>query len=614
MSVTNLTTTKTTHAESTPEWLGVSAAVGRMVRTWADRTDIAAYAAPGAGEGKPAFFNPNTCEVEINVETCFGAMTEPREVTEIDTRAVQFEWPRAAGAIFHEAMHARFSKWNLREASAELTNAEFTALVLLEEGRIEFQGLERFPSNAAFLRTMALDIVIDDIAEVATTSDTLFAGSVAALALARVDAGSLRADDIEELREVVADKLGEPVIAKLQELWRTAQSYRNHEDIRGLYPVAREWVEVLDKAAEANGDSTSTEPGEAGTGAPGTCTPGTGTPGADGGKPVRSTFMKELDDMLEEAADMAGISAYDDLADMETTELWEAEAKDKASAAKDRKGQESTASQVFGKGTAEVHGTSSRSYLVSKRLPSSTERAAAVQIARLLEKAKYRDRDEHTITSVVPPGRLRTRAAVQGAALKSKGIMSQSEPWRRTVRKHTDDPTLSIGVMVDISGSMGAAMEPMAVTAWVLSEAARRVQGRAAMVYFGNDVFPTLKPGQHLDEVKLYTAPDMTEKFDKAFKAINGSLGLTWGTGARMLVVVSDGQYTAPETSAAIEAIKACDAAGVAVLWLDMGGREVEAKMILRGSKAAYVSVGSSPAGAAQRIGQAAARALEAAH
>ena len=84
-------------------------------------------------------------------------------------------------------------------------------------------------------------------------------------------------------------------------------------------------------------------------------------------------------------------------------------------------------------------------------------------------------------------------------------------------------------------------MQPMASVAWILSEATRRVQGRAAMVYYGNNVFPTLKPGQHLDRVKVYSAPDMTEKFDKAFKALNGGLNLLNGSGALLLVVVSDG-------------------------------------------------------------------------
>jgi hypothetical protein len=132
----------------------------------------------------------------------------------------------------------------------------------------------------------------------------------------------------------------------------------------------------------------------------------------------------------------------------------------------------------------------------------------------MMDKAKYRDRDATEISSVLPPGRLRTRSAVQAAAARSRGVLAPQEMWRRTVHKQTDDPTLSVGVMVDISGSMGSAMEPMASAAWIMSEAVRRVQGRAAMVYYGADVFATLKPGQHLTDVNVYNAPDGTEVFD----------------------------------------------------------------------------------------------------
>jgi hypothetical protein len=227
----------------------------------------------------------------------------------------------------------------------------------------------------------------------------------------------------------------------------------------------------------------------------------------------------------------------------------------------------------------------------------------------MLDKAKYRDRDEVDIHSILPPGRLRTRAMVQGAALKAKGVMSQAEPWRRTVRKHVDDPTLTIGVMVDISGSMSEAMEPMAVTAWVMSEAVRRVQGRAAMVYYGEAVFPTLKPGQHLSEVTIYTAPDGTEKFDSAFKALNGGLNLLNGTGARLLVVVSDGCYTGQERQAAKHWLNECKRAGVGVLWLSIDPGH-HAQTITRDTGAVLLPNTSQPTAVATEIGSAAARAL----
>jgi hypothetical protein len=140
--------------------------------------------------------------------------------------------------------------------------------------------------------------------------------------------------------------------------------------------------------------------------------------------------------------------------------------------------------------------------------------------------------------------------------------------WKSKTRKHTDDPTLRLGVMVDISGSMGSAMESMGQTAWIMSEAGRRIQAETAMIYYGSGIFPTLKRGQRLSEVTIYTAPDGTEKFAEAFEALDGELGLTFGDGVRMLVIVSDGNYTPTQTERAKQILRECKQNGVAVLWI----------------------------------------------
>lgn len=590
---------KTTPSVSSPEWLSVSSAIGRMANTWAARFDIAAFAGPNAAEGHPAFFNPLTAEVEVNVEKCFGDDVTPEMVGNIADRDVQYEFPRATGAIFHEAMHARYSLWDLAAAQKDLSPAEFRVLISLEEGRIESHGLKRYPSNAAFLRSTVLDLVIADAANVQSDSDTVMAGELAALALSRVDAGSCDESDVCELHDVIESKLGADRLEKLRNIWVEAQRYDQHDYAEGLYPLAKEWVRIIDEAAEENGDQKSDEAHS----------------GSGSGAMTPSEFAEAIQKALEEGADSATIGAFNDLADVQMSEEWAEQVDAKQSAAKTAQEARAEASKVFGTGTSEIPTTTSRSTLAEERAPRGDERSAAVQLAQLLEKAKYRDRDETEVHSVIPPGRLRTRAAVQGVALKSKGIMTKSEPWRQTKRKHVDDPTLNIGVMVDISGSMGAAMEPMASLAWVLSESVRRVQGRSAMVYFGNDVFPTLKPGQHLDRVRVFTAPDMTEKFDRAFKALDGGLNLLNGSGARMLVVVSDGEYPENEKNAVRKWIAACEQSGVAVVWLSFPGSygDPAAVNLLRGTKAALEILKLDLKGSAKVIGTAAVKALSAA-
>jgi hypothetical protein len=148
--------------------------------------------------------------------------------------------------------------------------------------------------------------------------------------------------------------------------------------------------------------------------------------------------------------------------------------------------------------------------------------------------------------------------------------------------------------------------------AWVMSEATRRVQGRGAMVYYGSDVFPTLRVGEHLDTVRVYDAPDSTEKFDLAFTALDGGLNLLYGTGARLLVVVSDGCYTGVERVAARKWVQRCQKEGVGVLWLTFDGYGGNAEAICRGTDAVIIADNMKPASAAAQIGKAAAAAMEA--
>jgi hypothetical protein len=537
---------------------------------------------------------PNTAEVEVNLEASFGKGVTPADIGDLRERDTQFSWPKPTGAIFHEALHARFSNWDLGSAHTALGDEDFFWLTLLEEGRIESFGTMLFPENTGFLRASALGLAIGDVDELGLGENaTHDAAVMAAIALARVDAGVLQSEDVERIAELVSEKLSENTLAKLRELWLAAQQHNKHTDATELYELAREWSKTVKAQAEENGEDTSGEQG---------------APGSGAGK-----FIEELLEALAEGEEIASIGAHADLSDQQTSEEWKQEAKDRASGAKQQEEHRKEASEVFGKGTGPMPEHKTWSRLKEERLPTGPERAAAVKVANLLEKAKYRERDATEVTSIVPPGRLRTRAMVQGAALKSKGIMTQVEPWRRTARKHVDDPTLTLGVLVDISGSMGEAMEAMATTAWVMSESVKRVQGKAAMVYFGESVFPTLKPGQHLDKVQVYTAPDGTEKFNKAFKALDGGLNLLNGTGARLLVVVSDGCYTNDEQQQARKWITSCESAGVGVLWLSIDDGN-HARMIVRSSPSAVLLPGTKdPVLVATEIGQAAARALTAA-
>jgi hypothetical protein len=582
-----------TRAEQTPtEWLGVGRAVGELANEWSGRSDLVGYVGTNAGHGAPACYNPSLAEIEVDTAIAFGKMITPEMVGDLANRKKQFEFPKATGAIMHEAFHAKFSQWDLEKAYKELASDEHQALILLEESRIEAQGLLAMPSALNFLKACAMDIVIGDAQErFATSSNTQSAAFLVATVHARVDAGVLEAHEVADLMDLVSDYLSADVVAKLREIAREVQAHTMHANAEPLYPLAKEWAKLVREVMDEKGETP--QDGESGESA------------GESGEGASSEFVEAMMEALEEAGAIIRISSDDALADQEQSEDWKEEVKQKQDASKEKSQNKETAKKVFEKATGPGE-SKTGSRLQETRKPTSDERIAAVQIAQMLEKAKYRERDAIEIASITPPGRLRTRSLVQGAALKERGVMQQVAPFRRTVRKHTDDPTLTVGVMVDISGSMGSAMNPMATTAWVMSEAVRRVQGKCAMVYYGSDVFPTLKAGQHLTDVNVYSAPDGTEKFDTAFRALDGSLNLLDGNGARLLVVVSDGQYTYDERQNAKRWVRRCSDAGVAILWLPFDGGHY-ARELTQDGQAAVLGGVLDPTAAASEIGRAAA-------
>ena len=575
-----------TKFQDTPrEWLKVGREIATLTNRLAMRDDIIAYVGANAGGGEaPARFNPALAEVEVVVEKVFGKGIAPEKVGDITLRKTQYEFPMATGAISHEAFHARFSLWSMPEAHATLKRDEYEALNLLEESRIEYQGLQVSPRSRVFLRSSAIELAIGDAREAFDKQQpTQAIAHLIGLVHGRVIAGVLDKEEVADIYKWVEEQIGADNVEAFCDIIRPFQLHTKHKDATDLYPLAIKWAELVRKIMNERGEQEAPQGG---------C-----------GFPMPKELVEEVMEKLSEAKESIEIGNYEDLADQELGEEMKEEAQAKHNDAKEQAENKEVANKVFDKSTG-IGTTKTSSRLVEVRDATSQERSASVIISRLLEKAKYRERDEMIIASATPPGKLRMKSIIEDKALRARGVYKPSTPFKKKVRKHTDEPTLSVGIMVDISGSMGSAMKPMATTAWVMSEATRRIQGKCAMVYYGNDVFPTLKVGQRLDQVNVYTASDGTEKFYKAFQAVDGALNLLHGNGARLLVIVSDGEYTPDETRLAKEVIKKCEKAGVGVLWLpfDNGYRARE----LGQGYAKVVSEISDPVVASEIIGRSA--------
>lgn len=540
--------------EMLPEWYRVSSQLGQLVNGWSGRSDLAVYCGENAAEGEAiAALYHDSAEIEVNVTKAFGFAT-PESLGNLLDKNTHYDNPKAIGVIYHEALHARHSNWDRELLTKELDASESRAFLLLEEVRIEARGIIEVPKNKLFLRESALAFALEEVNEATlqNISQVWQSGMLAVLAMGRFDVGILELSDVRLIHARLIENLGQELFDNLRKIWIEFAGLKVSQVERGM-ELAREWVKLM-KQADPEGEKQFGEakPVEAG----------------EAGESEQSGSLSEL---LSEMADQVGFDNAESLADQKTLEEWEKESKERSQTAKNRNQKKQTAQKIFDKQN-DAKGSGSGSELKESRNPTPQERAAAVTIAKMLEKAKYRERSLHEVRSTIPQGRLNARAAVQNAALAARGSIERVPAWDRKVRKHTDDPTLRLGVMVDVSGSMYNAMEAMATTAWVMGEAGRRIQAKTAMVYYGSGVFPTLRVGQRLDQVRVFTAADATEEFQDAYSAIDGELGLTYGDGVRMLVIVSDGQYRPHQVEAARKALMECKQNGVAVLWITPKG------------------------------------------
>lgn len=557
----------------------LSVALNMIVNKMALREDLLLTCiwnpAPVAGQpDAPAWFVPADRMVTINATVALDG-AEPGEVNPL-TRPGRRAHPEIIGLMSHEAAHAHSTDWpegfgkGLRPAVAK-------AAVLLEEPRIELGQRLRRPMDRPFLRAQSvmLDLRSFRLGR-SEVDDRWSAASAALLVLGRYDAGVLDLDDVQPVLPVLTGLLGEDDLRGLRSLWQEALDLADG-DVDGLIDVATRWVDLVGEPPEppsmgclmavsgGAGDQPPTEDdGWDDPDAP--ATPGEPGDGDGSGSGSGDTSLAEALEAVQASAKAGAEAEIDGTVDPGPNP---AVLKVKAQNEADDKAQKAAEKAAKGVFDGESHTKASPVTLGSPRLPTAAERVLARQMGEALRKAQFRDRTVTHRASQTPPGRLRGREAMLGRAQRSRGALVTAQPFRNTVRTRVPEPPVSLGVMVDGSGSMMWATKIMASLAWASAHAITYTHGQAATVVFGSSVVALAKPNQPPTHVQPFEADAGWENFSAGFAALDGALNLTRGTGVRVLVVVSDGHFVqSGQPQAAKEAVRRMTRNGALVLWI----------------------------------------------
>ncbi|GGS84873.1 hypothetical protein GCM10010156_49370 [Planobispora rosea] len=577
-----------------------------VIGTLSGRDDVLLDIVWGRGtKAPPAWFDPRRAEITINADVALPEGTHPDEV-DPTTFPGRLAHPVLVGLGCHEAGHARAHGWNtlqMAERGRAVAPRVSQAATWLEELWIEAGQLRHHPGHQRWLRAAARQLITppplpDDASD---QQQRAAAGFCALLALGRVDAGVLEPGDVTAMETQVRAVLGDQTLAELTSLWQAAIQLPEG-DIDALFDLAHQVVAALGL------DDDETLPDEvmrAGTG----CALGHGTgaeSGEDGADPSASPssphpLSAAAADLATAVAEASIAQAADDLADHQATAAPNPHILAQRTAETEARAAAARAAQIaFGAGG----GNRSSGPVTGQRPATAAERAAAKALAAELRRARHRGRASSVTPSALPPGRLNGRDAMLATAQHALGLPITAQPFRQLRRRPTPQPPLQVGIAVDVSGSMHATAAAMASLTWVMAQAVRQIHGRSATLAWGEQLTPVTRPGQVPDLVPQLTTDEGTEVLHEAIAALDGTLELATGTGARLLVIASDGQlHGQQQIRLAGERIDRLVRAGCGVLWLCLERRAT----VLPGA----ISVAAhDPASAVHAIGQAAITAL----
>jgi hypothetical protein len=509
-------------ATPTGAWRKLSAAMTAEIPAIAGRP-VPVACAPGAGLGHPACYLPAIPVIEVDGDLLGVDPATADPASPADRERYPVWW----GATTHEGGHAAHSK--VCPPPAEKANW-CQAAHMLEESRMEAAQVTRRPGDRRWLRATVSKLILDDFTTAGAAPATAReAGSAAALVLAREHAGILEPAETAAVAAQVAKVIGVAALGRLEETWKAVHAIAD-DDAATMVRLARRWCRIL---------------------------------GLDPDAPPPAPVIIDVSDLLDAIREAAGAITAAVAADFTPPPPFppgrpaEREAENAARSTADR-----AARETFGRHTTPRAVTGTRE-------PGTTEKAAARRLTRTLRAATAGERASVTVTSPVPPGRLKMRQVMAADAQRAAGALPTAQPFTRTRSRRVPAPPLRVGIACDISSSMTAWTGPVASAAWILARAASALPAATtATVLYGQRVHALTHPGHAPGQVIDFDAPDGTERFCKAIDALDGALGLSRPGAARLLAIVSDTFYAPDETAGGQQRISRLAKAGCGVIIL----------------------------------------------
>ena len=546
-------------APSHPHWTHLGARLTDWIDTLTPRRDVLVNVAPhDPANRRPAgVFNHKTARITVDATQAMPGRPDPDRIDLRDERD-RARFPVLTGVLAHEVGHATHTA---RRRGLTGPVAEWAAL--LEEPRMEGRVAAGNPQARRWLQASALHL----LGQVDPTTANEAARTLVLLG-GRILAGVLDEDALPDLDVALAPWLSAEQIAVIAEQTDRAVSAADG-DIATIEAAAEKIASLFQTPPDNDGgDDASGDDG---------CTVRHG--GLPGSGPLAAALTALSVEVARELRAAAGIA-------------------DPSPAARAARAAEAAhAAQAH----ADHRAARELTHSVEQRRPDQTEHRQATVLARRLANAATRAVDVIRTPAATPPGRLRTSQLVRRQGQIHARVRPTATPWETTRRRTVDTPRLTVGIALDISGSMDAYAAPTAVAAWALGRAVRQIGGRVATVTWNHaaSLLPVKAAGAAVPVPEICGG---STGLPAALRVLERELVLDREQGARMVVVVTDGDLpNADQVRAEAERLIAV---GVRVLWLTTNEDGMVAP---RGAQCAVIE---APDGIGELIGAAAVAAL----
>ena len=205
--------------------------------------------------------------------------------------------------------------------------------------------------------------------------------------------------------------------------------------------------------------------------------------------------------------------------------------------------------------------------------PATPDQARGAEALRLrLLEWFMPERSVARVDQVMPPGRLNGRMAVKRLGEIHAGTIPTATPWRHVARRMVPTPPLRAGMVVDVSGSMSplaAASREIAYRFSTAMSALPDARFRGMLAGEGTALLQS-KPRQ----IPHYEYSHGHERVDLAAADLVERLALLRRGTARLLIIISDGEFRSDEEEGTITAMRQVIKAGGRVLWINFPARE----------------------------------------